>query len=232
MTPIIQVDHASKIFSGRKGNKSAGRGFQALHDIHFSVPAGQAVGFVGGNGSGKTTLLRIIAGILRPTSGHVRVTGKVIGFFELGSVFHEDLSVVSNILLYGALVGRARLVRRQLETILDFAELSQFSAFAFKDLSQGMRARMALSTIAHCDPDIFIIDEALAVGDEHFREKSHALFSKLKTEGKTLLITSHDPSVIARFCDQALLLQQGRQILFDTTDQVLRAYHRLIGVKE
>lgn len=223
MTYAIQTTHVTKLYRAPNGNT-----FKALNDVTLTVEAGTAVGLVGVNGSGKTTLLRIIAGILTPTSGSIRIKGQAIGFFELGAVFHEDLRLADNIRLYGALINKSAHVRRHLHDILAFAELTEFASFPFKDLSQGMKARLALATIAYCDPDIYLIDEALAVGDEKFREKAYQMFKDIKQRGKTLVITSHDPSIISELCDTAVLFEKGNQIRSGTSEEVLSTYHERI----
>lgn len=197
-----------------------------LQDINFQVEHGEFIGVIGANGAGKTTLLRIIAQILKPSAGKVFVDGKTTAFLEMGVGFHDDLSVRENIHLYGALVGlSSKEIRNKFNDILEFSELADFCEFRLRELSQGMRVRLAFSTIVFTDPDIFLVDEALGVGDRRFREKCYSLFQKLKRQKKTFLLVSHDESLIEAFCDKVLLLDRGRQVMFGDTTEALKYYN-------
>jgi lipopolysaccharide transport system ATP-binding protein len=201
--------------------------FTVLKDVNFQVERGECIGIIGDNGSGKSTLLKIIANILRPSQGRVRVTGKMTPFLELGVGFQPDLTVRENIGVYGTVMGLARKeIRDRTDDVIEFAGLHRFEDTKLKNLSSGMQVRLAFSTAIQTDPDVLLVDEVLAVGDMAFQQKCFDVFNRYRKEGVTILFVSHDLGAIKRFCDKALQLQQGRQVALGETDEVVDLYIR------
>ena len=199
--------------------------YTVLKDINFKVDEGECVGIIGDNGSGKSTLLKIIANILRPTKGRVKVNGKMTPFLELGVGFQPDLTVRENIGVYATVMGLSRKdIKDRTEGIIDFAGLQKFEDTKLKNLSSGMQVRLAFSTAIQTDPNILLVDEVLAVGDMEFQQKCFDVFNRYKKEGVTTLFVSHDLSAVRRFCDNALLLGGGEQKAFGETGEILDRY--------
>lgn len=199
--------------------------FTVLKDISFSVEEGDSIGIIGDNGSGKSTLLKLAANILRPTSGKIRVLGKVTPFLELGIGFQPDLTARENVGIYGAIMGLSNHeANDKLDEVLDFAGLKKFEDTKLKNLSSGMQVRLAFSTAIQTDPDILLVDEALAVGDMEFQQKCFDVFSRYKREGVTILFVSHSMDAVKRFCDKTLLLKRGEQVSFGDTEKVIDDY--------
>ncbi|GAH14396.1 unnamed protein product, partial [marine sediment metagenome] len=179
--------------------------FIALKDINFSVRRGEWIGIIGPNGSGKSTLLKIIANIIRPTKGRVKVNGKITSFLELGIGFHPDLTAIENIYTYGAIIGFSdNEIREKLEAILDFSGLKRFSNTKLKNFSNGMVVRLTFSTAIQTEPEILLLDEVLAVGDMEFQQKYFHVFEKYRKQDRTVVYVSHDMNSVKRFCDRAL----------------------------
>lgn len=182
----------------------------ALRGLTLEVSRGECFGVTGPNGAGKTTLLKLIAGVLRPTEGRVEVFGRTNAFFQVGAGVRPELSVRDNVEVCGVLMGlRRREALRRMEAVLAFAELEPYADVRVADLSSGMAARVAFSTALHADLDILLVDEALAVGDQAFKEKCRAAFSRLRAEGKTFLVASHDADFLRRNCQRRLRLAPG-----------------------
>jgi len=199
--------------------------FTALKDICFEVEEGECVGIIGDNGCGKSTLLKIIANILRPSRGSVRVEGKLTPFLELGVGFQPELTVRENIGVYATIMGLSRReIAERIDDVIDFAGLQKFEDTKLKNLSSGMQVRLAFSTAIQTDPDILLVDEVLAVGDMDFQQKCFDVFNRYRNEGVTILLVSHDLGSIRRFCDNTLLLGRGEQIAFGSTSEVLDTY--------
>lgn len=199
--------------------------FTVLKDISFSVEEGDSIGIIGDNGSGKSTLLKLAANILRPTSGKISVLGKVTPFLELGIGFQPDLTARENVGIYGAIMGLSNQeANDKLDEVLDFAGLKKFEDTKLKNLSSGMQVRLAFSTAIQTDPDILLVDEALAVGDMEFQQKCFDVFSRYKREGVTILFVSHSMDAVKRFCDKTLLLKRGEQVSFGDTETVIDDY--------
>ena len=200
--------------------------FWALRDVNLSVPPGECVGLIGLNGSGKSTLLRIIAGIYPPTSGHVFVRGRVAAVIELGVGFHPDLTGRESVYLTTSLY---RLSKRETDTlygrIVEFSELAEFIDVPVKHYSSGMHMRLGFSIVAHLDPDILLIDEVLAVGDERFQQKCLRRVQEIRQRGKTIILVSHDTALIQRLSDRVCLLVQGRIELAGDPVTVIKSYH-------
>jgi ABC-type polysaccharide/polyol phosphate transport system ATPase subunit len=182
-----------------------------LDGISFDVKKGEFFGIVGPNGSGKSTLLRVLAGIYEPDAGRVSLHGTVGPFLELGVGFNPELSARQNVLLNGVMLGLTpRELRRRLDAILEYAEVEEFADLELKNFSSGMRVRLAFAVMVQADPDTFLIDEVLAVGDASFREKCIEVLEEKRDAGKTIVLVSHQMSVIERQCDTAILLGAGR----------------------
>jgi lipopolysaccharide transport system ATP-binding protein len=202
----------------------------ALKEVSFLVEPGSAVGLVGRNGSGKTTLLRLLSGIIRPTSGHVEVGGRVGSLLELGAGFHPDLTGRENVFLNGSIHGLKRAyIREQLDEIVAFAGLEEFIDFPVRTYSSGMYMRLGFAIAAHIDADILLLDEVFAVGDEQFQRKCFGKIFEFKQRGGTIVFVSHDASAVERLCDRAILLRSG-VVEFDgpTHDAIVR-YRRLLA---
>jgi ABC-type polysaccharide/polyol phosphate transport system ATPase subunit len=197
------------------GRRRRGRRRTVLDDVSVRLGAGEKVGIIGANGSGKSTLLKVIARILAPTSGSVRVTGTLAPLIELGVGFDPELSLVDNILYYGVLLGHLEsLVRKHVDDILDFAELSAHRDEPTKTLSSGMAARLSFAIATEFRPDILLVDEVLSVGDERFRRKCAARIDRFWDEHSTIVLVSHDMATVARTCNRVVWLDGGR-VQFD-----------------
>lgn len=199
--------------------------FWALRDINLTIEHGEALGLIGPNGSGKSTLLRLIARTLYPTKGEIIVRGRVAPMIEIGVGFHHELTGQENIYLNASLYG---LTRREIDRIyndiVDFSELGEFIDVPVKNYSTGMYARLGFSIAVHLDPDILLIDEVLAVGDEHFQKKCLERMMEFRRRGKTIVFVSHSAEAIKKICDRACLLSQGMIKAFGEVASVLEAY--------
>lgn len=185
--------------------------FTALDDVSFSVRRGEFFGIIGPNGSGKSTLLKILTGVLAPTRGAYRVTGRVTSLLELGTGFNPELSGRANIINSGRLLGFGdAYVRERMDSIIDFAELREHIDVPIKYYSSGMSVRLAFAMFAHVEPDVFIVDEALSVGDVSFSRKCFARLDAMRESGCTLLFVSHDLAAVRKYCDHAMFLDHGR----------------------
>lgn len=205
--------------------RSAYDEFWALRDISLQVPVGQSLGLIGPNGSGKTTLLSLIARILRPTQGTVSAQGRVVTLMELGSGFHPELSGRDNVYLNGALLGlSSREIGKRYRDIVEFAELSGFMGTDLGNFSAGMITRLGFAVASNVDPDILLIDEVLAVGDQQFRQKCFARIRELILEGKTVLFVSHSLHLVRRICSRTIWLEQGKIVRDGDTEAVIKAY--------
>jgi ABC-type polysaccharide/polyol phosphate transport system ATPase subunit len=203
----------------------------ALRDVSFAVEPGSAIGLVGRNGSGKTTLLRLLSGIIKPTSGHVEVGGRVGSLLELGAGFHPDLSGRENVFLNGSIHGLKRAyVREQLDEIVAFAGLEKFIDLPVRTYSSGMYMRLGFAIAAHIDADVLLLDEVFAVGDEQFQRKCFGKIFEFKQRGGTIVFVSHDAAAVERLCDRAVLLRDGI-VGFDgpTHDAIVRYRQLLAG---
>ncbi len=198
--------------------------FYALKDISFDVKKGEFVGIIGRNGSGKTTLLKLMAGILKPTSGSITVNGKIAPFLELGLGFQEELTGKENVYLYGAVLGLSkRQIDEKYKEIVEFAELEEFMHTKLKNYSSGMQARLAFSIAIQVESDILLIDEVLAVGDISYQQKCFDYFERVKGN-KTIILVSHDLNLVNRFCERSLLLQHGDLPKEGKTEVLVRYY--------
>ena len=199
--------------------------FHALKDINFTVEEGEALGIIGENGSGKSTLLKIIANILRPSSGSVTALKKLTPFLELGIGFQPDLTAAENIKIYATIMGMPiREINDKLDDIIEFAGLEKFRDTKLKNFSSGMQVRLAFSTAIQTDPEILLLDEVLAVGDMEFQQKCLDVLSQYRKDGVTIVFVSHDLGSVRRFCDKALFLHKGKQIALGNTAEVIDSY--------
>lgn len=202
-----------------------GNDFWALRDVSFSVAHGEVVGVVGHNGAGKSTLLKILSRIVTPTSGRVGVRGRVGSLLEVGTGFHPELTGRENIYLNGAILGLKRSeIKRRFEQIVDFAEISPFLDTPVKRYSSGMTVRLGFSVAAHLQPDVLIIDEVLSVGDQAFQRKCMGKASELGSQGRTVLVVSHNLAAISNMCSRALLIDAGRLGMDGAPSQVIEKY--------
>jgi ABC-2 type transport system ATP-binding protein len=198
---------------GRKGDLS--EKFHALKNVSVEVQAGETVALLGLNGSGKSTLLKHISGVMLPDTGTVKTRGRVAGLIEVGAGFHPDLSGRDNVFLNGAILGMTeQQVKDRFDEIVEFSEIGQFIDTEVKFYSSGMYLRLAFSVAVHTDPEVFLIDEILAVGDEPFQRKCIDKIQELARDGKTLVVVSHDLDLVSRICERGILLEHGN-VKFD-----------------
>lgn len=234
---VLRVEGASKCYHVYKrpqdrlrqffcrADKKLYQEFWALRDVSLNVERGETVGVVGKNGAGKSTLLQLIAGTVRPTSGTITVGGRVTALLELGSGFHNDFTGRENIYVAGALLGLGREeVDERMERIASFADIGEFIERPVKTYSKGMFARLSFAVYANLDPDIFIVDEALAVGDARFRHKCMYRFRQMQEQGVSILYVSHDAPSMKHICDRVVWLDQGEVRQSGSSQEVVDAY--------
>ncbi|MBC7357623.1 MAG: ABC transporter ATP-binding protein [Desulfacinum sp.] len=203
---------------------------RALEDVSFSVRAGEALAVIGPNGAGKSTLLKILAGVLLPDAGQIRIHGRITGLLELGTGFNFEMTGRENIYMNGLLLGMSREeLDRRLEAILDFAELGPFAEEPIKTYSSGMVMRLAFSIAIHADPLCFVVDEALSVGDAYFQQKCLSRIRRFRQDGGGILFVSHDLAAVTALCDRALLLHRGRIVEEGSPEGVINAYNYLLS---
>lgn len=199
--------------------------FIALQDVTLTIESGDVFGIVGLNGSGKSTLLKIISGILKPTTGTVRVVGTIAPLIELGAGFDFDLTARENIYLNGSVLGIPRdKIRDKFDEIVDFSEMREFLDVPMKNYSSGMVARVGFAIATITKPDILIVDEILAVGDFHFQKKCEDRIQQLMSGGTTVIIVSHSLDQIERLCKHVIWLEKGKIVMSGDTDAVCKAY--------
>ena len=242
MTPAIELTNVTKIYrryTGRQFStlKSAllqrslmrdlqpSETFPALTDVSFTVPKGSTYGVIGRNGSGKSTALKLVAGITKPTGGVVRVDGRISALIELGAGFHPEISGRENVFINGIMLGLTkRQIQGRFDEIVEFAELREFIDAPVKTYSSGMYMRLGFAVAIHVDPDVLLVDEVLAVGDEGFTHKCLDKFSEFRRRGKTILLVTHSLNLVERFCDEALWLDAGRAQTHGDPKRVVGAY--------
>src|SRR3972149_5216439 len=209
-----------------KGTTSTYEEFWALKDVSFTVKKGETLGIIGENGSGKSTLLKIIAGVLTPDSGTVKVNGKIAPFLELGVGFNPELTAEDNVRLYGAIMGMSKKeMEDKFEDVFEFAELQRFRNMKLKNFSSGMYARLAFATATATDPDILLIDEVLAVGDAAFQRKCKDKMDEFISDNKTIVLVSHASQSITDMCKTALLLSKGSMEKMGFSKDVMDHYN-------
>jgi ABC-type polysaccharide/polyol phosphate transport system ATPase subunit len=206
--------------------RSEHKTFDALHDVGFEVAKGEFFGIVGRNGSGKSTLLKCLAGIYAADSGRMLVDGRVATFIELGVGFNPDLAARDNAMLNAIMLGLTKPeAAERVDRIIEFAGLTEFEELKLKNYSSGMLVRLAFSVMIQVDADVLLIDEVLAVGDAEFQQKCFDEFNRLRDEGRTVLLVTHDMPSVQRFCDRAMLLERGRVVMLDEAEQVAARYY-------
>jgi ABC-type polysaccharide/polyol phosphate transport system ATPase subunit len=239
----IELNHVSKIYR-KFGNrrqfatlKSAllsgslirdlkpDESFTAVSDVTVKVPAGRTLGVIGRNGSGKSTLLKLVAGITKPSTGELVVRGRISALIELGAGFHPEISGRENVFINGIMLGLTKKeVARRFDEIVEFAELEDFIDAPVKTYSSGMYMRLGFAVAIHVDPDVLLVDEVLAVGDEGFTHKCLDKFAEFKRRGKTILLVTHSLGLVERFCDEALWMDAGSMKALGDPKRVVGAY--------
>ncbi|MEF2687784.1 MAG: ABC transporter ATP-binding protein [Lachnospiraceae bacterium] len=235
----IQVKDLSKVY--KLYNKPSDRlketlGFHvdarehyALKHVNFEIKKGETVGIIGTNGSGKSTILKIITGVLNPTGGEVNVDGRISALLELGAGFNMEYTGIENVYLNGTMLGFTKEeIDERLDNILEFADIGDFVNQPVKSYSSGMFVRLAFAVAINIDPEILIVDEALSVGDVFFQAKCYRKFEDFKKEGKTILFVSHDLGSITKYCDRAILLNQGKKIFEGTPKEAVDIYKKVL----
>jgi ABC-type polysaccharide/polyol phosphate transport system ATPase subunit len=205
----------------------------ALEGIDFEVRRGEAFGVIGGNGSGKSTLLKLIAGMLRPTSGRITVSGRVAALIELGAGFHPEISGRENVFINGAVLGLSRReIERRYDEIVEFSGLGDFMEEPVKNYSSGMYVRLGFAVAIHTDPDVLLVDEVLAVGDEAFSHRCVRRIEEFLAAEKTILLVSHSLDLVGSLCDRVLWVQDGRQQLVAEPRRAIDAYRQAVAEQE
>ena len=206
-------------------NLAPDESFLALSDVSFSVPAGATYGVIGRNGSGKSTALKVVAGITKPNAGTVRVSGRVSALIELGAGFHPEISGRENVFINGIMLGLSkREVAKRFDEIVEFAGLQDFIDAPVKTYSSGMYMRLGFAVAIHVDPDVLLVDEVLAVGDQGFTHKCLDKFAEFRRSGRTILLVTHSLNLVEQFCDEALWLDAGKARLSGDPRRVVGAY--------
>ena len=207
--------------------------FWAVRDVSFCVEAGDMLGIIGTNGAGKSTLLKVVTKIMRPSVGTVTVNGKIAALLELASGFDGDLNLKENAYLRGAMLGYTReFMDRKYPEILEFSELKEFEERPFKQLSSGMKSRIAFAIASMVEPEILILDEVLSVGDGAFREKSEAKMREIIQNGKATILVSHSIDQVRRMCNKVLWLDHGRQVVFGDAGPICDDYAEFLKTKK
>src|SRR5262247_460179 len=199
--------------------------FPALSDVSFVVPRGSTYGVIGRNGSGKSTALKLVAGITKPTSGSVRVDGRISALIELGAGFHPEISGRENVYINGIMLGLSkRKIQERFDEIVDFAELREFIDAPVKTYSSGMYMRLGFAVAIHVNPDVLLVDEVLAVGDEGFTRKCLDKIGEFRRRGRTILLVTHSLGLVEKMCDDVLWLRHGRVADRGDPKRVVDAY--------
>jgi lipopolysaccharide transport system ATP-binding protein len=217
--------YASEVAAFGEVSASRGKRFLALDNVSFQVMVGETFGIIGRNGAGKSTLLKILSRITAPTAGAARIRGRIASLLEVGTGFHPELTGRENAYLNGAILGMRRdEVHRKFDAIVGFAQLERFIDTPVKRYSSGMYVRLAFSVAAHLDAEILIVDEVLAVGDYEFQKRCLRKMREVSTQGKTVLLVSHNMTAVQGLCTRAILLQRGKVVADDKPAQVIEAY--------
>lgn len=235
MSAVIRAVEVSKQFSLHhdkslkervlKLGRSQPESFWALRDISFDLESGKTLGLIGHNGSGKSTLLKLIGGILTPTTGYVERRGSVAALLELGAGFHPDLTGRENVFLNASILGLSRQqTERYFDAIVDFSGIEQFIDTQVKFYSSGMYVRLAFAVAVHVDPEILLVDEVLAVGDEPFQRKCLERIKQFQREGRTIILVSHGLDLVRQLCDRVIMLEHGEMVVDGGPADALRAF--------
>jgi ABC-2 type transport system ATP-binding protein len=239
---VVEVADVSKRFVVRKDNSlkerivtlgRAGRRYReefwALSDVSASIRAGETIGLIGHNGSGKSTLLKIIGGILEPSKGRVDGRGRVAALLELGAGFHPDLTGRENVFLNASVLGLSRAeTESKFDDIVAFSGIGEFIDTQVKFYSSGMYVRLAFAVAVHTDPDVLIVDEVLAVGDEAFQRKCMDKIKAFQAEGRTIILVTHSMGQVAELCDRAILLDHGKVVIDGTPNEVIATFRDIL----
>ena len=237
----IKIDRVSKLFHRQKqrtfkelipaliGGEKAVETFWAQQNIDLEIKKGETIGIIGPNGSGKSTLLKLIAGVSKPTSGTISVNGRIAPLIELGAGFHPELTGRENVFLNGVILGMSRKeIKAKFKEIIDFAELWDFIDQPVKHYSSGMYLRLAFAVAIHTDPEILLVDEILAVGDESFQKKCYQRLETMKESSVTIIMVTHSLPSVEKYCDKAVLLKQSQVIITGQVDKVMEKYQNII----
>ena len=238
MTTYIEVENATKSFTMQyhrslkqmvlaraRGMKTHER-FNAVEDVSFTVQGGESIGVMGLNGSGKSTLLKLISGVMQPDSGSVRTRGRVAGLIATGAGFDKQLTGRENLWLNAAILGMSEAeTKRKLDTIIEFADLGDFIDTPVLYYSSGMQSRLGFAVAIHVESDIFIADEALAVGDRPFKRKCKQKMKEIRESGTTIFFVSHAPGAVRQMCDRVLVLEKGRLGFDGGVDEGIKYLH-------
>lgn len=237
----IEVDNVQKIYKlydkpSDRLKEAFGFGKKTKHKLHYALKGvsmkiyqGETVGIIGTNGSGKSTILKIITGVLNPTSGRVLVNGRISALLELGAGFNMEYNGIENVYLNGTMMGFSeKEIEAKLPEILSFADIGDYVYQPVKTYSSGMFVRLAFAVAINIDPEILIVDEALSVGDVFFQAKCYRKFEEFKKKGKTILFVSHDLSAISKYCDRAILLNQGVKLGEGSPKDMIDAYKQVL----
>jgi lipopolysaccharide transport system ATP-binding protein len=199
--------------------------FRAVDDVSFQVPRGQTLGIIGHNGAGKSTILKMLSKITAPTTGEIRIAGRIASLLEVGSGFHPELTGRENVYLNGSILGMRRAeITEKLDAIVDFAEVRKFIDVPTKRYSSGMFVRLGFSIAAHLEADVLLLDEVLAVGDAAFQDRCLTRIEDLRRAGVTIVFISHDLHAVQRLCERVLVMNGGRLVFDGTADEAIRAY--------
>ena len=224
-----KIDNLKEYFIKLVSHKLHYTEFWALRDINLTVEKGDRVGILGFNGAGKSTLLKVIAGILKPTEGSVKVNGVIAPMLELGAGFDMNYSGKENIYLYGATMGHSRkFIESKFDEIVEFSELKDFINVPVKNYSSGMRARLGFAIASAVQPEVLILDEVLSVGDAKFRKKSEAKITSMFDRGITVLFVSHSVDQVLSICNKAIILDHGRIIASGSAEEICAEYEYMI----
>ena len=242
---VISVQHLSKMYklydkpsdrlkeSLGLSRKKKYREHYALHDVNFNIHEGECVGIIGVNGSGKSTILKIITGVLAPTTGEVKVNGRISALLELGAGFNMEYSGLENVYLNGTMIGFSEEeIDAKLDDILAFADIGDYIHQPVKTYSSGMFVRLAFAVDINIDPEILIVDEALSVGDVFFQAKCYHKFEEFKKQGKTILFVTHDLSSVSKYCDRVILLNKGVKLDEGSPKEMVDLYKQLLVGQE
>jgi lipopolysaccharide transport system ATP-binding protein len=237
MTPAVELAGVTKTFKLCHGQTNSLKALMlsfrrprceflaALSDISFGIDPGQTMAVIGRNGSGKSTLLRLLGNVFKPTSGKLVVRGRISALLELGAGFHPDLTGLENIYLNGTILGlRTREIRKRLDEIVEFSELGKFIDTPLRSYSNGMVMRLGFSVAVQVDPDVLLVDEVIAVGDEAFQGRCYEKISEFQKAGKTIIFVSHDLQAVQRVASRAIWLSGGRIMADGPVDEALGAY--------
>ena len=229
----VLSEKAKRLFRPAVSGNSRTEEFWALKDVSFEVHTGEVVGIIGRNGAGKSTLLKVLSRITEPTTGSVRLRGRIASLLEVGTGFHQELTGRENIFLNGAILGMSRAeIRAKFDEIVAFSEVEKFLDTPVKRYSSGMYVRLAFGVAAHLEPEILVVDEVLAVGDAEFQKKCLGKMQDVSKGGRTVLFVSHNMSVIQSLCDTAVVLEKGRMRFLGPIDSAIAEYLRSIRGNE